>query len=157
MHGYEGVRGRQGAKKDKFQGFPPRKTHLTKLCNTAHEAAISRALLKRELQESREEHEEKKPRKPRCDKKRAPRTHPQSAPSVPRDADSVALDPCMSQALTPQTLHKFGQPLPAMTSEGSPPKPLPTCEMAAPWSHFRPDLPVAMFVMPLERISYMYA
>ena len=25
-------------------------------------------------------------------------------------------------------------------------------QMAAPWSHFRPDLPVAMFVMPLERI-----
>ena len=43
LHGYEGVSGRQGAKKDKFQGFTPRKTHLTKLCNTAQEAAISRA------------------------------------------------------------------------------------------------------------------
>ena len=69
LHGYEGVRGKQGAKRDKFQGFTPRKTHLTKLCETAHEAAIERALLKRNLNNNHEEREEKKPRKPRCDKK----------------------------------------------------------------------------------------
>ena len=33
-HGYLGVRGKQGRKKDKFQGTTPKKQHRTGLCDT---------------------------------------------------------------------------------------------------------------------------
>ena len=68
-HGYRGVRGGQGSKKIGFQGYTPRKTHFTKVYNTAHEAAVNLALLKRDREMNMiEEEEEKKPRKVRSDK-----------------------------------------------------------------------------------------
>ena len=48
-HGFLGVRGRQGRYKDKFQGCTPRKTHRTKHCKSAREAAIEFAQLKQKL------------------------------------------------------------------------------------------------------------
>ena len=75
-HGYKGVRGEQGTTRDKFQGHTPRKTHVTKLYTTAHEAAVNLALLKRELEENSEEEEEKKARKARKDKKVARHARP---------------------------------------------------------------------------------
>ena len=68
-HGYKGVRGEQGKSRDEFQGYTPRKTHVTKLYSTAHEAAVNLALLKREREDKGEEEEEKKPRKARKEKK----------------------------------------------------------------------------------------
>jgi len=71
-HGYKGVRGGQGPNKDGFQGYTPRKTHFTKIYKTAHEAAVNRALLKRDLEQSLalgiEDEKKKRPRKPRSDK-----------------------------------------------------------------------------------------
>lgn len=68
-HGYKGVRGGQGSKKDGFQGYTPRKTHFTKVYKTAHDAAVYLALLKRGRESiGSEDEDEKKPRKPRCDK-----------------------------------------------------------------------------------------
>ena len=40
-----GVRGKQGRKKDKFQGVTPKKTHRTQHFDTAQEAAIALARL----------------------------------------------------------------------------------------------------------------
>ena len=68
-NGYVGVRGGQGPRKDKFQGYTPRKTHFTKVYKTAHEAAVNLALLKRDREMNSEDEEEKKPpRKVRSDK-----------------------------------------------------------------------------------------
>ena len=69
-HGYRGVRGSQGSKKDGFQGYTPRKTHFTKVYETAHEAAVNLAVLKRDLETNVEDDEEKKPRKRRKKKAR---------------------------------------------------------------------------------------
>ena len=69
-NGYVGVRGKQGPNEDQFQGYTPKKVHTTKLYDTAHEAAIYLAILKRDLPyESEEDENEKKPaRKPRTKK-----------------------------------------------------------------------------------------
>ena len=67
--GYENVRGKQGAKRNEFQGYTPQKTHFTKTYKSAKEAAVNLALLKRELENNSEEEEEKKPRKARKVKK----------------------------------------------------------------------------------------
>ena len=45
VNGYVGVRGKQGYKKNQFQGTTPRKTRRTKLCNTPREAAVALAEL----------------------------------------------------------------------------------------------------------------
>ena len=49
-HGYVGVRGGQGSSKDKYQGYTPRKRHFTKVCNTAHDAAVARAQLLQDIE-----------------------------------------------------------------------------------------------------------
>ena len=68
-HGYKGVRGGQGTNKDGYQGYTPRKRTVTRICATAHEAAVELALKKRDHELYGEEvQEEKKPRKTRCDK-----------------------------------------------------------------------------------------
>ena len=41
MNGYLGVRGKQGRKKDKYQGVTPKKKHRTELFDTPLEAALS--------------------------------------------------------------------------------------------------------------------
>ena len=48
-HGYLGVRGGQGRKKDKYQGTTPQKRHRTKHYNTPLEAAIAFAQLREDL------------------------------------------------------------------------------------------------------------
>ena len=48
-HGYAGVRGGQGKKKDKFQGTTPRKQHRTGLFDSPLEAAIAFAQLREDL------------------------------------------------------------------------------------------------------------
>ena len=50
INGYLGVRGKQGRKKDKFQGVTPKKQHRTALFDTAQEAAIAFAQLKEDLE-----------------------------------------------------------------------------------------------------------
>ena len=50
INGYAGVRGKQGRKKDKFQGVTPRKQHRTKLFGTPLEAAVAFAQLKEDLE-----------------------------------------------------------------------------------------------------------
>ena len=50
INGYLGVRGKQGKKKNKFQGVTPKKQHRTRLFDTAKEAAIARAQLKEDLE-----------------------------------------------------------------------------------------------------------
>ena len=45
VNGYVGVRGKQGYKKNQFQGTTPRKNRRTKLCNTPREAAVALAEL----------------------------------------------------------------------------------------------------------------
>ena len=49
VNGYAGVRGKQGRKKDKFQGVTPKKQHRTALYNTPFEAAVAFAQLKEDL------------------------------------------------------------------------------------------------------------
>ena len=44
-HGFPGVRGGQGAKRDQFQGCLPYKEQCTELCNTPEEAAAALRLL----------------------------------------------------------------------------------------------------------------
>ena len=44
-NGYANVRGKQGRKKNKYQGYTPNKTRRTKPCDTAREAAIALAEL----------------------------------------------------------------------------------------------------------------
>ena len=46
LNGYMNVRGKQGRKKDKFQGCTPNKTRRTSLYNTPREAAVALAKLK---------------------------------------------------------------------------------------------------------------
>ena len=48
-HEYAGVRGKQGRSGDQFQGYTPKKTHFTRLCDTAQEAAVALATLKKDL------------------------------------------------------------------------------------------------------------
>ena len=43
-NGYIGVRGKQGRKRDKFQGVTPRKQHRTSPKKTSKEAAVALAL-----------------------------------------------------------------------------------------------------------------
>ena len=50
QHRYHGVRGKQGRKRDKFQGHTPKKQHRTKLFDTPLEAAIAFAQLKEDLE-----------------------------------------------------------------------------------------------------------
>ena len=50
VNGYIGVRGKQGKKKDKFQGVTPRKQHRTGYFDTAKEAAIAFAQLREDLE-----------------------------------------------------------------------------------------------------------
>ena len=49
LNGYCGVRGKQGRRKDKFQGVTPKKQHRTALFDTALEAAIAFAQLNEDL------------------------------------------------------------------------------------------------------------
>ena len=49
QHGYLGVRGGQGRKKDKYQGTTPRKRHRTGHHDTPLEAAIEFAQMKEDL------------------------------------------------------------------------------------------------------------
>ena len=64
INGYCGVRGKQGRKKDKFQGVTPKKQHRTALFDTALEAAIAFAQLREDLELGMLE--------PRGEKKEAP-------------------------------------------------------------------------------------
>ena len=48
-HEYGGVRGNQGRSRGRFQGYTPKKKHFTRLCETAHEAAVALATLKVDL------------------------------------------------------------------------------------------------------------
>ena len=50
LNGYAGVRGKQGKKKNKFQGVTPRKKHRTGYHDTAKEAAIALAQLREDLE-----------------------------------------------------------------------------------------------------------
>ena len=50
INGYLGVRGKQGRKRDKFQGVTPKKRHRTKLCDTPLEAAVAFAQLNEDLE-----------------------------------------------------------------------------------------------------------
>ena len=50
INGYLGVRGKQGKKKDKFQGITPKKQHRTRLFSTAKEAAIALAQMREDLE-----------------------------------------------------------------------------------------------------------
>ena len=50
LNGYAGVRGKQGKKKDKFQGTTPKKKHRTQLFATSLEAAIALAQLREDLE-----------------------------------------------------------------------------------------------------------
>ena len=49
VNGYAGVRGKQGKKKDKYQGCTPRKKHRTDHYDTPLEAAIAFAQLREDL------------------------------------------------------------------------------------------------------------
>ena len=48
INGYRDVRGKQGRKKDKFQGCTPNKTRRTSLFSTPREAAVALAQLKQQ-------------------------------------------------------------------------------------------------------------
>ena len=50
LDGYAGVRGKQGRKKDMFQGVTPKKKHRTRLFGTAQEAALALAQLREDLE-----------------------------------------------------------------------------------------------------------
>ena len=50
INGYVGVRGRQGRKKNKFQGVTPKKKHRTKLHDKPRDAAIALAQLREDLE-----------------------------------------------------------------------------------------------------------
>ena len=50
LNGYLGVRGKQGRKKDMFQGVTPKKKHRTRLFGTAQEAALALAQLREDLE-----------------------------------------------------------------------------------------------------------
>ena len=50
VNGYKGVRGKQGRKKNKYQGVTPRKTHRTGPHETPKEAAVALAHLRHDLE-----------------------------------------------------------------------------------------------------------
>ena len=50
VNGYVGVRGKQGRKKNKYQGVTPRKTHRTGPYETPKEAAVALARLRHDLE-----------------------------------------------------------------------------------------------------------
>ena len=50
LNGYVGGRGKQGRKKNKFQGITPKKQHRTGLYDHAQEAAIALAQLREDLE-----------------------------------------------------------------------------------------------------------
>ena len=50
VNGYKGVRGKQGRKKDKYQGTTPRKTHRTGPKDTPKEAAVALAQLRHDVE-----------------------------------------------------------------------------------------------------------
>ena len=50
VNGYVGVRGKQGRKKNKYQGVTPRKTHRTGPYKTPKEAAVALARLRHDLE-----------------------------------------------------------------------------------------------------------
>jgi hypothetical protein len=50
LNGYAGVRGKQGRKKNKFQGTTPRKKHRTGLFDSPLEASIALAQLREDLE-----------------------------------------------------------------------------------------------------------
>ena len=56
INGYVGVRGKQGKKKNKFQGITPKKKHRTEHFDTAQEAAIALAQLREDLELGMLEH-----------------------------------------------------------------------------------------------------
>ena len=63
---YAGVRGNQGRSRGRFQGYTPKKKHFTRLCDTAHEAAVALATLKLDLEAGFDDStQERKPRKKR--------------------------------------------------------------------------------------------
>ena len=62
LQGYVGVRGKQGKKRNKFQGYTPNKTHFTGLCDSAQEAAVARANLKKDLDAGIDAASDRKPR-----------------------------------------------------------------------------------------------
>ena len=65
VNGYKGVRGKQGRKKDKYQGTTPRKKHRTGPKDTPKEAAVALAHLRHDLELGIvEERSRKKPRPP---------------------------------------------------------------------------------------------
>ena len=58
-HGYVGVR---KVRKGRFQGYTPKKKHTTADFETAHEAAVARALLQQDICSGAHDTAEKKPR-----------------------------------------------------------------------------------------------
>ena len=50
LNGYVGVRGKQGKKKNKFQGITPKKKHRTGYFDNAKEAAVALAQLREDLE-----------------------------------------------------------------------------------------------------------
>ena len=57
-HGYIGVR----KVRDDFQGYTPKKNHTTKAYKSEHEAAVARALLKKDIESGMIDTAEKQPR-----------------------------------------------------------------------------------------------
>ena len=62
---YKGVRGKQGRSREQFQGYTPKKTHFTGLCDTPQEAAVALAKLRVELAAGFDPVADRKPRMPR--------------------------------------------------------------------------------------------
>jgi hypothetical protein len=63
---YVGVRGKQGRTRDRFQGYTPKKSHFTELCDTPQEAAVALATLKQQLVNGYDAAQDRKPRKKRA-------------------------------------------------------------------------------------------
>ena len=63
---YVGVRGKQGRTRDRFQGYTPKKSHFTELCDTPQEAAVALATLKQQLVNGYDPARDRKPRKKRA-------------------------------------------------------------------------------------------
>ena len=61
-HGYERVRGGQGPNKNLYQGYTKGKSHTTKLCPSAHGAAVALATLEQSISLGLVDTEGKKPR-----------------------------------------------------------------------------------------------
>ena len=86
---YKGVRGKQGKKRDKFQGYTPKKTHLTGLYDSAVGAAVALATLRQELSAGIDSACERKPRA-----KRGSLICTCALPSAPATLDATA-DKCL--------------------------------------------------------------